>query len=190
MFNRVRVREHGFTILEGAVVVALVGIVVAFSVPNFNRSMREHRINAAARRVVDTIKRAKTEAASENREYAIAIDTAGSRIGVVSLNDDGTVNRIDFLPLPDGVSFQRPTGITAAPPGVVGAEVVSFALQGNYHQQNFNSRGFPSVASGADVVSIFIGNGQSFRAVTMTSLGGIRTYRLEDSAWVNTSQTR
>ncbi|HEX5736221.1 MAG TPA: type II secretion system protein [Blastocatellia bacterium] len=190
MFTKVRVHERGFTMLEATIVLAVIGIIAGITLPRLNSAMREHRVNAAVRQIIDTIRRAKTQAVSENRDSAIAIDLAARRIGVVFFNDDDTVNRIEFMPLPEGVSFQRPAGITAAPPGVTGAGVVSFAREGDYFQQNFNSRGFPSLASGADVVSIFFGNGQSFRAVTMTSLGGIRAYSLEESAWVSTGQTR
>jgi len=35
-------------------------------------------------------------------------------------------------------------------------------------------------------VAIFVGNGKDYRAVTMSSVGGVRTYRAENSTWVNT----
>ncbi len=190
MFNARRPRERGFTMLECGIAVAIISIIVAIALPRLNNAMREHKVNIGMRLVVDTIKRAKMQAVSENKDSAIAVDTAGRRIGVVVFNDDLSINRIEFIPLPDGISFQRPSGVTAAPDGVKTTEVVSFAKQGSYYQQNLNSRGFPSVASGADVVSIFLGNGKSYRAITMSSVGGIRTYTLENNAWLNTGQLR
>jgi prepilin-type N-terminal cleavage/methylation domain-containing protein len=190
MYNKGQVLERGFTMLECAIAIAIISVLVAIALPRLNNSMREHRVNIAMRQVVDALKRAKMQAISENRNTAVAVDTGGRRMGVVFLNDDATVSRMEFIPLPDGVSFQRPAGVTVAPPDVTTAGVVSFAQQDAYYQQGFTSRGFPSLASGADVVSIFVGNGQSFRAVTMTSVGGIRTYTFENRAWVNTSQQR
>ena len=111
MFYKVQVRERGFTMLESAIVIAVICIIAAISLPRLNNSMREHRVNAAMRQIIDTVKRAKTQAVSENRDSAVAVDTAGRRIGVVFFNEDATVNRIEFIPLPEGVSFQRPAGI-------------------------------------------------------------------------------
>ena len=53
-------------------------------------------------------------------------------------------------------------------------------------EQQFNSRGFLVVASPATVQAIYVGNGQVFRAVTLTSVGGIRTWKWNASQWANT----
>jgi Tfp pilus assembly protein FimT len=182
--------QGGFSVLETVVVVTLVGTLIAVSVPIISLSMREYRLNTAMRQMVDTIKRIKMQAVSENRRAAMMIDTAGLRAGIATLNDDGTVNRIDYIPLPSGIRFDRPEGDTA-PPGVVSSGVVSFpSYEGSttLYKQDFNSRGFPAVANGADVVSIFISNGESFRSIVMNSVGGIRTYTMESDArdWSDT----
>jgi hypothetical protein len=164
----------------------ILGVIVAFATPRFSNAMAQYRVDVAMRQTVDIIKRAKTQAVSESRRSGIVADTDNNRLGLVFYNDDLTVNRIEFVPLPQGVSFQRPADITTPPAGVTSTDVVSFPKQGDYHQQNFNSRGFPMVASGADVVSVFLGNGREFRAITMTSVGGIRTYLTQDKQWVST----
>jgi prepilin-type N-terminal cleavage/methylation domain-containing protein len=179
-------RQRGFTVIEISVVVLIAGIVMAISAPRIGEAMREYRVNIAMRQTVDVLKRAKMLAISENRRTAIAVDVTGSRAGVVFYNDDNTVNRIEFISFPEGVSFQRKSGVSANPPGVSGTAVVSFPVVAGHNRQDFNSRGFPIVASGASVVSIFIGNGKSYRAITMTSVGGIQTYRLDNTTWVST----
>ena len=178
--------ESGFSLLEGTVGIMIIGVVVAFAAPKISSAMSQYRVNIAMRQTVDTLKRAKTLAVSENRKSAIVADKANRRLGVVFYNDDLTVNRIEFVSLPQGVSFQRPASITTPPAGVKTTDVVSFPIQGSYNQQDFNSRGFPLVASGADVVAIFVGNGKEYRAVTMTSVGGINTYLAENNQWMNT----
>jgi Tfp pilus assembly protein FimT len=181
-----RNKESGFSLLEGTIGLMILGVVVAFAAPRISNAMGQYRVDIATRQIVDIIKRAKTQAVAENRRSGIVADTAANRLGMVFYNDDLTVNRIEFIPLPQGVSFQRPADITTPPAGVTTTGVVSFAKQGNYYQQDFNSRGFPLVASGADVVSIFVGNGREYRAVTMTSVGGISTYLAQNKQWVNT----
>ena len=180
--------ESGFSLLEGTVGLLIIGVVVAFAAPKISNAMGQYRVNIAMRQTVDILKRAKTLAVSENRRSGIVADTANRRLGVVFYNADLTVNRIEFVPLPQGVSFQRPASVTAQPAGVTTTDVVSFAKQGSYNQQDFNSRGFPVVASGADVVAIFVGNGKEYRAVTMTSVGGINTYMAQSNQWVNTKK--
>ncbi len=178
--------ESGFSLLEGTIGLMIIGVVVAFATPKISNAMGQYRVNIAMRQTVDILKRAKTLAVAENRRSGIVADTANRRLGLVYYNDDLTVNRIEFIPLPQGVSFQRPASVTVQPAGVTSTDVVSFPKQGSYNQQDFNSRGFPVVASGANVVSIFVGNGKEYRAVTMTSVGGINTYMAENNQWVNT----
>jgi type II secretory pathway pseudopilin PulG len=181
-----RNNERGFSLLEGTIGLMILGVVIAFAAPRISNAMGQYRVDIAMRQTVDIIKRAKTQAVSENRRSGIVADTATNRLGLVFYNDDLSVNRIEFIPLPQGVSFQRPADIATPPAGVNTTGVVSFPKQGNYYQQDFNSRGFPLVASGADVVSIFVGNGREYRAVTMTSVGGISTFMAQNKQWVNT----
>lgn len=182
-----RKKEFGFTLVEAAVVLMLAGVVVAFAVPSITSSMRTYRLNSAMRQTIDMLKRAKMEAVSSSNKAGIAVDLAGRRIGIVKYKDDGTtVDRIDFVPLPEGVEFERPEKESSPPDGTDADSIVSFGFKEGFYRQDFNSRGFPTVASGDDVVSIFLGNGKNYRAVTMSSVGGIRAYRLEQERWVNT----
>ncbi|HEY7547653.1 MAG TPA: hypothetical protein VID27_22335, partial [Blastocatellia bacterium] len=172
---------------EAAVVLMLAGVIVAFAVPAITSSMRTYRLNSAMRQIIDMLKRAKMEAVASSNRAGIAVDLAGQRIGIVKYKDDGvTVDRIDFVPLPEGVEFERPEKESAPPDGADADSIVSFPYKDGFYRQDFNSRGFPAVASGADVVSIFIGNGKDYRAVTVSSVGGVRAYRLEQDRWINT----
>ncbi|MEW6125442.1 MAG: hypothetical protein AB1757_00140 [Acidobacteriota bacterium] len=180
-------RQTGFTVLETAVVILIIGLVAAFATPQINYAIKEYRLNAASSQFMDAINKAKMQAISESNQAGIAVDINGRRMGVVTYKDDGvTVESIVFVPLPEGINFQRPTGVTAAPDGVTGSGVVSFPLTDGYYIQNFNTRGFPVVASGTDVVSMFFGNGKNYKAITISSVGGVRSYRLENAKWVNT----
>ena len=187
MISKAIERQRGFTVFEGAVAVAIFGVALAFATPKITNAMREYRLNIAMRQVVDTFKRAKMQAISESKRSGVAIDVGGRRIGLVTYQDDGvTVDRIDYIPLPTGVIFQRPGDETAAPEGVTASGITSFPTKNGVYVQDFNTRGFPAVSSGSDVLSVFLGNDRDHRAVTMTSVGGVRTYRFENRTWHNT----
>lgn len=186
MISRPNKTESGFTVLEITVIVAMAGIVMAFAAPRITSAMRQHRLNIATRQIVDTLKRAKVQAMSENRLSSVAVDLDTNQIGTVVFNDDGTVNRVDYIPLAEGISFQRPPDV-ANPDGSVSDVLVSFGEQDGLYRQDFTSRGFPDVAFGTNI-SLFVGNGEDFRAIVMSSVGGVSVFRAEDGAWVDSRE--
>ena len=187
--SRFKKKQVGFSLLETVIVVAGIGIVAAFSVPSIVNAMRSHRVNIALRTVTDTINRAKMTAVAENRRTGISLDPTGLQIGVIFYNDDNTFNRVEYRPLPDGVSFDRPS-TTSQPAGVTGGAEVSFPLDSTYgaYTLDFSARGMPVNAFGT-TESIFVGNGQDYRALTISTVGGIRSYHLDENTstwtWIN-----
>lgn len=187
--------ERGFTLLEITVVVLLAGIVTAIAVPSIVNSLREYRLNAAARQVSDLVQRARMQGIANSTRASVLIDTAGSRVGVVSYNADGSVNRTDYFSLPSAVSFQRPSSVTAPLTAAPTSADVSFPAVGGsstLFQQDFNSRGFPIVATAGAVNALYFTNGRSFRAITINSVGAMRTWIWQESSqtWASTSAPR
>lgn len=181
-------RQFGFTMVEAAVVVLIMGVIVAFATPKITNSMREYRLANAARQITDLVQRAKTQATSENRRVTLRVDTAGRQIGLVVYDNSGNEVRTDYVPLPQGVTFALPANVTAPLAGAPTALSVSFPLHTGsttVFDQDFNSRGFPSVAAGA-VNAIYLSNSRSFRAITITSVGGIGSWGWQTNQWVNT----
>jgi type II secretory pathway pseudopilin PulG len=179
--------ERGFTLIEGLIVMLGIGIVLAFSVPRITAAMREYRLNIATRQMVDTLRRARMQASSENMSVAVAVDPEGRRAGLAFLDDDGKVARSEFVPLPEGVDFQQPPDVDQTPDGKAIDGPLSFDYddEAKAYLQVFDSRGFPTVNFG-DTITILIGDGRDYRAVTMTSVGGVVTYKLENMAWKDT----
>jgi prepilin-type N-terminal cleavage/methylation domain-containing protein len=179
--------EQGFTMIEITIVLLIGSVIMAFATPRITNAMRAYRINIATRQVTDTLKRVKMQAVSENKRAALVVDTANLQAGMATLNDDGTVKDTYYIPLPQGIIFERPS-VSTNPAGVSSSltTAVSFSKygsSGSIYKQDFNTHGFPVVANASDVVCIFVGNGKDYRAITMSSVGGVRIYKLDGSTW-------
>ena len=189
MIKKSRKQEHGFTMIETAVVVLIVGAVIAFAAPRITNAMREYRLNAAVRQIADLIQRAKTQAMSDNKSVTLRVDTANNRAGIVVLDNAGAELRTDYVQLPQGITFSMPANVTAPMTGAPIARSVSFPAQGTsttIFQQDFNSRGFPAVAAAGTVNAIYLSNNRTYRALTLSSVGGLRAWAWVGGQWVDT----
>lgn len=181
---------RGFTLMEATVAVAIAGVIMAFATPKIVTAMREYRVNMAVRQMAALIQRAKTQAVSDNRTVVLRVDTANNKAGIVILDSTGTEVGVQYIPLPQGVRFVMPTGTVPAPETNAPTSLsVSFPAKSgvtNVYEQGFNSRGFPAVAAGT-VNAIYIGsNNLTYAALTMNSVGGMRTWRWSGTQWLNT----
>jgi prepilin-type N-terminal cleavage/methylation domain-containing protein len=188
MSRRSENQQSGFTMIEAAIVILIIGMIVAFATPRITTAMSEYRLTSAVRQVKDLVQRAKTQAASENRRVTLRADTSARRIGLVVYDNAGVEVRTDYVPLPQGISFVLPANVTAPAPGTPISRAVSFpAMAGSttIFEQDFNSRGFPAVAAGA-INALYIGNNRTFFAVTITSVGGVGSWVWQKTKWVST----
>ena len=89
---------RAFTLIELVLVVSIIGIVVAISVPNFIRSTRGSRLRTAARSVVMAGRYARSMAVLQQKEMRLIFDLD---TGVVSVSGDLTRKldkvRIDYV---------------------------------------------------------------------------------------------
>jgi type II secretory pathway pseudopilin PulG len=187
MSTESRARESGFTLLESAVVVLVVGAVIAMATPRIAGAMREYRLNVAMHQMADLVHRVKTQAVSDNRKASLVVDTSNKRMGMIVYDINGNVVRTDYMPLPFGVNFATPSGVNAPVTGAPTSQPVSFPGQGGsttVFQQDFNSRGFPMVNAGA-INAVYLTNGVTYRAVTMNSVSATTNFRWEGDRWVD-----
>ena len=179
MSRNTRDQASGFTVLEISIVVMLVGALLAIVGPRITNAMREYRLDMAMRQFADLVQRVKTQAVSDNLRSGLAIDSGNRRFGLVHYLPDGTtVDRIDYVPMPQGISFALPDNITAPVMGAPTGAAVSFPRYGTsttVFVQNFSSRGFPIVNAGA-INAVYMTNGKTFRAVTVNSVSGVRKW--------------
>ena len=184
-----RRQELGFSVLEVTVVVLLVGAIAAFAAPRITNAMREYRLNMAIRQFSDLIQRAKTQAMSDNKTVTLRVDTANRQAGIVVKDSSGTEVRTEYIPLPQGIIFSRPANVTAPTTGAPFSSNISFPVKSGsttIFQQDFNSRGFPTVTAAGAINTIYLSNSRNYRALTLTSVGGISTWVWQTNQWVNT----
>lgn len=70
-------RMSGFTIFEMMIVVAIVGIVTAFAVPEFRDMMARNRVSAAADEMLNSIASARNTAITRRRTVVVLVTTSG-----------------------------------------------------------------------------------------------------------------
>lgn len=75
-------RAAGFTLMELMLVVAIIGVVVAITMPMMAKSIRGNRVRMAVRSVVSAGRYARTMAILKQRETVLALDLAGGRVTV------------------------------------------------------------------------------------------------------------
>lgn len=188
MPNRENSNSRGVSVIEIAMVLLVIGITIAMATPLITNAMREYRLSTAEQDILVMLHRAKTTAVSNNGSTAVVVDTANSRIGLATAfigNGNGTVTT--WVNLPSGVSFATPSGVTAPVAGAPTTSAISFPLQASSstaYQQNFTSLGLPSVATAGAVNAIYLTNGRSYIAITLTCVSGLGVW-----GWSSTTNT-
>jgi len=96
-------RNRGFTLAELMVVLAILAIMAAMVLPNFNQYIQQRRLNGAARQIMSDFMSARMAAVSQNRkvkmfffnnhQYKICDDADGN--GIVN-DGEGTVRTRDI----------------------------------------------------------------------------------------------
>ena len=66
-----RSNHHGFTIMELAIGMAVVGILAAVALPNIQPLMMKYRLNGATRQVMSDLMAARMKAVSQHRKFKV-----------------------------------------------------------------------------------------------------------------------
>ena len=82
--NRVKYRlshskSHGFTIVEILLVLVLIGVITALSIPSIQSVVSQHSDLKAATRLVHALNQVQSQATRRNRAYRVIIDQWGSQ---------------------------------------------------------------------------------------------------------------
>lgn len=174
--TRIRRPASGFTVLEILVVVAVVIILAAISIPLIMNWVAQYRLGIAAQQVADSLQTAKMQAVSKTRRRELLFDVTGNRLGM-----EGST----LVDLPGGVAFDS-GGVTIPPdPAVQMALPVTFPTvdaETGLRAAAFTGKGLPDVDPGT-VYAVFLTNSAGTKSVVVTSAGNVRIRSWDGAAW-------
>jgi prepilin-type N-terminal cleavage/methylation domain-containing protein len=82
-------RKHaGFTLIELMVVIGIVGLLAAITVPNLISWLPKYRVGSAARNVISAVEFARLRAIRENSPVDVNFDYGNDRVTVVNSGDN------------------------------------------------------------------------------------------------------
>jgi type II secretory pathway pseudopilin PulG len=162
--------------VELLIVVLVIGILAAISIPLVNHWLKGYRLGIAAQVVTNQLQATKMQAVAKSRKRELLFDVAGNRIG-----QEGT----ELQPLPPGVSFGL-GGVTVPPePEIQMTSPVTFppvSADGSVCSATFTGKGLPDADPG-EVFAVFLTNDAGVRAVTMTNAGNVRVREWTGTEW-------
>jgi prepilin-type N-terminal cleavage/methylation domain-containing protein len=160
---RAKSRSAGFTLIEAVIVVAIIGIVMASSVPNITRYFENGRGRAAAKSIADALNIARAQAirTGSNQIVFFSIIVGGAAAGDTggTALTDVSGNPVPVFVLNDGApgSANQNCLIDAA------EERITFAVQAGVGW-GANAPPAASPAPDDDAVAVIPTDGSSFRA--------------------------
>ncbi len=101
MFRRV---EQGFTLIEVAIALVILGVLAAFVLPNYAGWARAQRLKQGARAVADAFQIARAEAIRTNHRYVVFFETITTTDPAGNALVDASGNAVPVLILDDGPS--------------------------------------------------------------------------------------
>jgi len=169
-------KDTGFTIIELLVVICIIAIVLAITVPAYLTYIPTYRLNSAVEELQGSMQTARVKAIKEAASVCVSVN-AGTETCTVFLDNgagggtpnnkaqDGTEATIKTLTMPRGI------------------DIYDVTFSGNVAR--FNSRGLPSTLADTGSIRLRTGPQGRYRAVVVNIAGrpAIRTSKDNGSTW-------
>lgn len=163
-------REHGFTLIELVIAIAVIAVMVGMAVPAVIHWLPDYRLKSAARHLVSNFQRAKIEAVKRNTnvvlEFQPAAFSPGGGVGsYLIFADDGSGGGVAGDSTMNGT---EPVIASVTMPRNVSLYNTNYVSD----KASFNPRGFP-----AAVATRFVemrNNKSRFYRTSVAPVGGIR----------------
>ena len=110
---------NGFSTIELVVVLALMGIMSAIALPNWNSLLRGYGLNNSLRQIQSELHNIKSRAAAENVSFQLAY-SQGAAAYTIQRDAKALVTRL----LPDGTTITKAGAISFSPRGTASANRV------------------------------------------------------------------
>ena len=154
-------KNSGFTIMELAVVIALIGILAAIAVPSFINWLPNFRLTNGVNHIHAIVQDARLQAVKENGRVAVLLDPDG----------DGQLDGNYLAFIDDNMNWSRDVGETVLAEGEVRAGVQVTATGFANDRFGFNSRGL-LVVNGSTIT--FSNSEGRTKSVTIEVTGNAR----------------
>ena len=186
-------KRNGFTLLELTATVTIALIVVAIGAPTVVSTLRNLRSSGDTRGVFDTIAVAKMRAASAFTRARVYFDLTANSFHVETWRKTGSPGWVvegGTQTLSQGVTLGF-RSLGSPPPNTQGTISQAPACRDNGGGSIantacivFNSRGVPIDSSGAPtgVDAIYVSDGSSVYATTISAMGSIQAWRSDTKA--------
>jgi prepilin-type N-terminal cleavage/methylation domain-containing protein len=190
-----RKQEAGFSLLELAMVVAVIGIVVGTSVTVLNNMLPGLRADSALETVVSKLRQARFSAVDQRRDLLLTFKGTNEillqrqEINLTTGAVTGTT-QIDDTFLPVGITYIVMSGVADTPDNLTNSGAVSgFGCSGNTTPCTLTFQSDGQVLKGTALANGTIsfgvaGNQTTQRAVTiMGAAGRIKGYHFNGQVW-------
>lgn len=179
-----RTHRRGFTLVEIAIILMMIGMVAALALPKLD--LGRYRADAAAQTARGALQSAQRGALTRQYDVLVSIDAAAGRIRLVyDANADGAVSsgeRVSWQSLPDGSVFAAPSvgglsGPSAAPFSGAGVRLVDGMPTLTYHRDG-------STSGDAELyVATRVGAKRAWRALQVTQATGRVDWYRYGASW-------
>jgi prepilin-type N-terminal cleavage/methylation domain-containing protein len=159
--------ESGYTLIEVLIVVGLIGIVSAISVPVFIESNARSSLWSGAEQVGATIRSARFKAISQNTPHRVVFNCpAANELRALAFQNDPDIDNDDIADR-CGQNHPGDSGVIELPAGV------AYTADGGATFLEVSGRGIFTAGGGAIPLTVTVTHGAATRTLTVSATGQV-----------------